>query len=264
LGQFSLEKLFGMTIRESADDGSDFTNPDADYRRLFLGEDGLLHLKDSAGAVTTPGGGASDLDTVIAASSGQDVADALSGAAAPAAGNVFATMADVGGGGLAQSFVGYDTIGGTWTQMVAQKEYLKKVTLSATSTMTSIDAHVRGNADNFATIAGVLLSDNAGAPGILLAAAGTVSPFQYFSISASMPTAGRWFSMSLGATLAAGDYWIGVVANSTVLDLANDGSGADVTIQLSGSGSLFVSAKYTSFTQSTTSVKNSIRASILS
>jgi hypothetical protein len=54
MGLFSTAKLFGMTIRESADDGSDFTNPDADYRRLFLGEDGLLHVKDSAGAVTNP------------------------------------------------------------------------------------------------------------------------------------------------------------------------------------------------------------------
>jgi hypothetical protein len=52
MGLFSVAKLFGMTIRESATDGSDFTNPDADYRRLFLGEDGQLHLKDSAGAVT--------------------------------------------------------------------------------------------------------------------------------------------------------------------------------------------------------------------
>jgi len=53
-GKFSLANLFGITIRESANDGSDFTNPDADYRRLFLGEDGLLHVKDSAGAVTSP------------------------------------------------------------------------------------------------------------------------------------------------------------------------------------------------------------------
>lgn len=49
---FKDQLLHGMTIRESATDGSDFTNPAADYRRLFLGEDGLLHLKDSAGAVT--------------------------------------------------------------------------------------------------------------------------------------------------------------------------------------------------------------------
>lgn len=57
-GKFSEANLFGMTIRESANDGSDFTNPDADYRRLFLGEDGLLHLRDSAGTVTTPAQGA--------------------------------------------------------------------------------------------------------------------------------------------------------------------------------------------------------------
>lgn len=49
---------YGLTIRESANDGSDFTNPATDYRRLFLGEDGSLHLKDSSGTVTAVGGGA--------------------------------------------------------------------------------------------------------------------------------------------------------------------------------------------------------------
>ena len=49
---------YGLTIRESATDGSNFTNPTADYRRLFLGEDGSLHLKGPAqGAVTDIGGG---------------------------------------------------------------------------------------------------------------------------------------------------------------------------------------------------------------
>jgi hypothetical protein len=64
MGLFSLEKLFGVTIRESATDGSDFTNPDADYRRLFLGEDGQLHVKDSAGAVTSIGAGAIATDAI--------------------------------------------------------------------------------------------------------------------------------------------------------------------------------------------------------
>lgn len=53
--------LHGMTIRESADDGSDFTNPAADYRRLFLGEDGQLHVKDSSGTVTDIGGSVADI-----------------------------------------------------------------------------------------------------------------------------------------------------------------------------------------------------------
>jgi hypothetical protein len=55
--KFSEVPAAGITIRESANDGSDFTNPSADYRRLFLGEDALLHLRDSAGAVTFLGSG---------------------------------------------------------------------------------------------------------------------------------------------------------------------------------------------------------------
>lgn len=57
MGLFHLEKIFGIKLRESADDGSDFSNPDADYRLLYLGEDGDLHLKDSSGSVTDIGGG---------------------------------------------------------------------------------------------------------------------------------------------------------------------------------------------------------------
>jgi hypothetical protein len=57
MGLFSLAELFGITIRESANDGSDFTNPSADFRRLFLGEDNALHTRDSSGVVrpTFPG-----------------------------------------------------------------------------------------------------------------------------------------------------------------------------------------------------------------
>jgi hypothetical protein len=43
-----------ITLEEVANDGSSLTNPNADHRRLFLGEDGLIHVKDSAGAVTSP------------------------------------------------------------------------------------------------------------------------------------------------------------------------------------------------------------------
>jgi hypothetical protein len=46
--------IYGVHLRESADDGSDFSNAAADYRVLFLGEDGFLHAKDSAGSVTDP------------------------------------------------------------------------------------------------------------------------------------------------------------------------------------------------------------------
>ncbi len=44
-----------VLIQEVATDGSDTGTPAADFRHLFLGEDGSLHLKDSAAAVTTVG-----------------------------------------------------------------------------------------------------------------------------------------------------------------------------------------------------------------
>lgn len=97
MGAIEDEKAYALLVRESANDGSDFTNPPADYRRLFVGEDGLFHLMDSSGTVTTPGG-SSDLDAIISASAGQDIADALAGAALPDSGNVFATIADLSGG----------------------------------------------------------------------------------------------------------------------------------------------------------------------
>jgi hypothetical protein len=54
--KISEAQTYGLTIRESATDGSDFANAPTDYRRLFLGEDGQLHVKNSAGAVTDIGG----------------------------------------------------------------------------------------------------------------------------------------------------------------------------------------------------------------
>jgi hypothetical protein len=63
MGLIHEDKAYGLTIRESATDGSDFTNPDADYRRLFLGEDGQLHVKDSAGTVTDIGAGSGAVAT---------------------------------------------------------------------------------------------------------------------------------------------------------------------------------------------------------
>jgi len=74
---------YGITIRESANDGSDFTNPAADYRRLFLGEDGQLHVRDSAGTVTAIGAGSVATDAIwdaagdLAVGSGANTAAAL-------------------------------------------------------------------------------------------------------------------------------------------------------------------------------------------
>lgn len=67
--------IYGIHIRESANDGSDFSNAAADYRIWFVGEDGLLHLKDSAGVVTTPAQGGIQA-TIVDAAGDLIVADA--------------------------------------------------------------------------------------------------------------------------------------------------------------------------------------------
>ncbi len=63
MGVLESAKVYGDQIRESANDGSDFSNAVTDYRILFVGEDGLFHLKDSAGTVTTPTGMADPMTT---------------------------------------------------------------------------------------------------------------------------------------------------------------------------------------------------------
>jgi hypothetical protein len=65
MSKISEALTFGLTVRESATDGSDFTNPVADYRRLFLGEDGQLHVKDAAGTVTDIGSGTGIAATLL-------------------------------------------------------------------------------------------------------------------------------------------------------------------------------------------------------
>jgi len=74
-----------ILINESATDGSAVPNPPTDYRHLFVGEDGLFHLRDSAGTVTTPSGAGSGVasDTIwdaagdLAVGSGADTAAKL-------------------------------------------------------------------------------------------------------------------------------------------------------------------------------------------
>lgn len=140
------------------------------------------------------------------------------------------------GGGLAQSFAGYNTIGGTFTPMVVRRHYVKKITVATAFDLLSIDAHIRANTDNTVNFVAFFLDDNAGAPGKLLSWSGTLDAAGnvYLSTSATVPGAGspgRWFSSAVSGHYAAGDYWIGVVAGATYatrIDLANDGSGTDV------------------------------------
>lgn len=75
MGAIENEKIYALKIRESANDGSDFGTPDADYRFAFVGEDGKWHLKDASDVVTDLGG---DADTHIADATDAHDASAIS------------------------------------------------------------------------------------------------------------------------------------------------------------------------------------------
>src|SRR5512139_1941377 len=117
-----------VTLEEVASDGSDLTNPAADHRRLFLGEDGALHLRDSAGTVT-------------------DVSSGSTGAAI--------------------SIVGYNTAGASYEGMIDDRYYCKKVTLAATSLVVSVSAYIKGNSQGGVVSFGAAVMADSSGPTLL-------------------------------------------------------------------------------------------------
>lgn len=84
-----------LTLEEVLSDGSTLTNPAADHRRLFLGEDGQLHLRDSSGTVTDIGGTPADILDIPTA----EMDDTLVLAPDGAGGVEFRAESGGGGGG---------------------------------------------------------------------------------------------------------------------------------------------------------------------
>jgi hypothetical protein len=99
MGTLESSSIYGIQIRESATDGSDFSNAAADYRIAFIGEDGLWHVKDSAGTVTDPftGSGSVATDAIWDAAGDLAVGTGANTAARLAIGNAGGTLARING-----------------------------------------------------------------------------------------------------------------------------------------------------------------------
>jgi hypothetical protein len=206
--------IYGVHIRESANDGSDFSNAATDYRVMFLGEDGLLHFRDSAGAITTPMftnpmttagdliyGGASGVATRLAIGTAGQVLKVNGGATAPEWGAS-------AGGGLTRTTLGTTSAGASFA--TARGGYMKKVTMASAGVITAIVAFVKGNAANSVAMTAGIMSDNAGTPLIVVAAG---PPIQKESDNTSLTNLGmsstvRAVSIPVGAYLTAADYWL--------------------------------------------------------
>jgi hypothetical protein len=169
-----------------------------------------------------------------------------------------------GGGGLAQSYVGYNTIGGS-NESMAVKSYGKSVTLAATSVIVGIEIYLDVTSDQVIAVpAASIWDDNSGAIGTLIGV-GAVDPSDNQMIlsgtGSSFPA--RWLALATPSkTLAAGTYWFGFqwLSDASPARIYYDGSGSDRTFS---SGNLWV-ADGQRYTQTDSTKKYSIRVSILS
>jgi hypothetical protein len=237
---------FGLTIRESADDGSDFTNPAADYRRLFLGEDGQLHVKDSAGAVTDIGAGSVATDAIwdakgdIAVATAANTAQKLTVGATDghvltidAAQTTGLKWAAAAAGGITRTTLGTLTDGGSYEDATG-KAFLKKVTLATDGFLASIMVWAYGNVSYGEGAGAGLLSDNAGSPYRAITAGLPVYKDSdgLTLITIGMDTNVRQITIPVGAWLAAGDYWLVayfIARAAGKVYIAYAGSGSDKT-----------------------------------
>lgn len=190
-GVFSGAKLNGMTIRESAADGSDFTNPDADYRRLFLGEDGLLHLKDAAGAVTDVGSGGMTQSTLGTTSIGASFKTAR---------GVYLKKVTLASAGLVANIVAGVKGDGTNVSGLAAAIYTDSA----------------GAPVNVIAVGG---------------ASGLLSDSSAYTTNLKLNTTARLVRMAIGAWLTAADYWLAVRlfggADSQIQLAYSSGTGSD-------------------------------------
>ena len=258
----------GLTIRESANDGSDFTNPEADYRRLFLGEDGQLHVKSAAGTVTAIGGSvatdaiwaakgdlvvgtANDTAAVLTAGTNGKVLTAASGEAT-------GLKWDTAGGVLTHSYVGYNTVGAS-KEAWGGKSIATKITLATDGLLASIGFHIDQAADNvYNTMIPNVWADDTNAIGVVIfTTAGVVGGAYYGGPQATYPA--RWTTYPCGLWLPAGDYWIGAGYGPSC-NIYYDTSGSDRTLAWSANTSTVDGARWT---QTDTTKKYSIRGSII-
>lgn len=129
-------------------------------------------------------------------------------------------------GGLVNTYVGYNTIGGTTDAVSAGtfKFVFKQVTTSNDGLLASIDTYLKGNNTNAQGIRPFVTDDNSGAPGKIIA----MNTAPGSSYQAWLNTTPRWVAVPIGVWLPAGTYWFGVSGFSAVT-FYYDGSGGDYT-----------------------------------
>lgn len=256
--------------------GSAPASPASGKRRLYvLSADHLAYLKDSAGGVvqvltdkgaldnyfdlkeqgSNPASPGSTYERVFAKSDGVYVKNSAGTVTGP-----FGTGGG-GGGGITHSYLGYNTIGGSTENMTNNRIYLKKITVSTAGIITSIGAYIDQQTDHVFGLSAGLWADNSGVPGKIMGY--VVNPQDSLLMEIGVATySPNWVHVPIGVYATAADYWIGVMGeiNAGTQRIYYDGSGSDHYIPSTGYWLPFGGR----YTETTTSNKYSIRASIIS
>lgn len=171
------------------------------------------------------------------------------------------------GVGVTHTYYGYNTVGGSTVQMAAQRVYMKKITLASAGTLVNIAAYLIGLHNQVFDITAVVFDDSAGSPRHIIAMQGNLDGSRNLLFDLNSGGGGtleaRWYHMPVAVYLAAGDYWIGVMASSSASfapSIYYDGSGSDKYYD--SGGAWIADAGY--YTVSDSTNKYSIRASVLS
>ena len=165
------------------------------------------------------------------------------------------------GGGITHSYIGYNTIGGTAETLAAGnfKQIFKQVTTSAAGLLASIELYCKGNASNVQVVYVCVLDDNAGVPGKVIAVMAAETSGGTTVLSVAMNATSRWVAAPIGAYLAAGTYWLGVLTGNGVV-INYDGSGGDYTAAV---GATWAEPELVGGAPSNSSRKYSIRANLI-
>jgi hypothetical protein len=181
----------------------------------------------------------------------------LTADAASTPGVKWANPAGAASGGLTQSYLGTNSVGGSWESLTNNRYLMKKITLASAGQLSTIDMHLRDSGGGqVGSMNTAIWSDSSGTPGVVVAMGASITPADSWYMSSTA----RWVTFGVGAWLAAGDYWIGgAPVDTQSFQLAYAGSGSD---RYFNSGGTWL-ADATSYSNTTTSNDYSIRASII-
>lgn len=130
---------------------------------------------------------------------------------------------------IAQSYIGYNTIGGSWEAMTNERVLAKQVVFSTDGLLASVDAYIRNNGTQVGSIGFAVFEDSGGVPTKLIHSEVQPADSIFPSNVGSGAGPGRWYSHAVGKWMTAGTYWIAVAAfdSSQSLEIAYDAGSAD-------------------------------------